>query len=92
MEYDIPNLIFISGLVMDDDIIIDRQLTKTFNRQPPVSNLSLPNVETFNRDFDLNIKMASSAIQVSTNLIESNKFYRTNVVESVQSSYDVNKK
>ena len=90
----------ISGLVMDDDVIIDRHVTKNFARQPQnfarqpqISNLSLPNADTYNSEFDRNLKMcSSSAIQVSNNLIESNKFYRTNVVESVRSSYDINKK
>ena len=92
---------------MDDDVIIDRQVTKNFGRQPQnfgrqpqnfgrqpqISNLSLPNADTYNSEFDRNLKMcSSSAIQVSNNLIESNKFYRTNVVESVRSSYDINKK
>jgi hypothetical protein len=94
---------------MDDDVIIERQSSKTFHRQQPpfsnvrqppfsaiqqpqFSNISLPNVETFNRDFDPNLKICSSAIQVSNNLVESSKFCRTNVVESVQSSYDINKK
>jgi hypothetical protein len=69
------------------------QMPNPFYRQ---TNLSLPNVDGYERKFDgADLKLCSSAVEKSTEDFqptELSKYFRPNVVESVQSSYVYNKK
>ncbi len=95
---------------MDDDvIIIDKPLTNPSNHSNSTNplnstnpfhrqtNLSLPNVDRYERKFDggQDLKLCSSAVERQTDNFqptELSKYFRPNVVESVQSSYVYNKK